>query len=512
MRSSLVVLLVGTILLGIVSLLGVGQQSTILRIAHASDIVSVDPAQLALSTDRVICENIYQGLIELDQASGIVPLPYKNVLATSYEVSGDAKQITFHLRQGVLFHHGYGEMTSEDVQFSMMRQLDPAVASTVKSQYAVIDRVETPDRYTVVVYLKTAVASSFLGTLAWEHGTILSKKAVQELGDKIRTYPVGTDVYEFVEWKAREEIVLRRFADYWGEKAAIDELHFKIIPDSANWFLALEAGEIDVAPLESIGAYQLAEAIPGVKIQKAVAATEVYVLFFNFNKPIFQDKRIRRAFAYAINVPELAQNLGPQFFAFPCPYNSAVFSGTDAFWTYPYDPAYAKTLLADAGYPNGLDITIIYYVGKFMEPFALELQNYLKQIGVNVKLTTVEKAVFSKSVATMLDGNADAAVWSIGRPTTSLMGERYLTGNSANYNRYSNPEYDHAVQQAVASSAESDQEAWWKRAQMILNEDVVGLWPVEVFPAAAVRNSVEGLVMTVSSSSIIDYAGAHFVR
>jgi len=497
-------LVLAILALAAVSIQGLAADKVIINIAHQADIMNVDPAGLNMTPDRILCQNIYQGLIELDYQSQIVPFAYRNVLAESFEVSEDARVITFHLRKGIQFHHDYGEMTSADVAFSIMRHLDPKVASKVKAQYTVVDKVETPDAYTAIVYLKEPRAAVFLGTLAWQHGSIVSKKAAEELGDKLTTTPVaGTDAWEFVEWKAREEIVLRRFEKYWQEGPGVDELHFKIIPDTATAYLALEAGDVDIAPVEGIGDFERASAIPGVTVLQATATVEVYTLFLNLDKPVWKDVKVRHALAHAINITELASNLGQQFLAYPSPFNASVLGGTDEFWTYEYDPAKAKQLLAEAGYPNGFEITVIYYVGKYMEPFALEMQNYLGEIGIKVNLVTVERAVFSAAMVSMLDGKADAGVWSIGRPTTYLVAERFMTKNSANYYRYSNPEYDFAVNMAATSPTQTEETRWWRQAQLILSEDLPGLFPVEVRSAQAIRNNIKGVIPT--GSSYFDY-------
>jgi ABC-type transport system substrate-binding protein len=106
-------------------------------------------------------------------------------------------------------------------------------------------------------------------------------------------------------------------------------------------------------------------------------------------------------------------------------------------------------------------------------------------------------------MVSMLDVKADAGVWSIGRPTTYLVAERFMTKNPANYYRYSNPEYDFAVNMAATSPTTTEEIRWWRQAQLILSEDLPGLFPVEVRSAQAVRNNIKGVIPT--GSSYFDY-------
>ena len=469
------------------------QDKVVLRIGHQEDIVNVDPAHLA-AVDRTFAQNVLQGLIEVDLASAEKPMPIVKVLAEDYKVSPDARKITFYLRKGVQFHHGYGEMTSEDVKFSIMRHLDPAVASSRATQFADIERIEIPDKYTVEIYLKHSSAFTLLGPLAYQQGFMMSKKATEELGDKIQIFPVGTGPWEFVEWKPREEIILRKFADYWGEPPGVDELHFKIIPDEPTRFLALEKGELDITPVIAAGSYELALAIEEIRLIPATMAIEMQWFYINHEKEPMNNVKVRKALAYALNIEEMAQALGPQITACPTPFCPAVVGGTTDFWTYEYDPEYAKQLLAEAGYPDGFKMTMIYKVTKFFEQHAMWLKYYWEKIGIDVELVLIEVGVFGKNVTSMYDGKAHGAVWGMTRFAPLLYADRFLTGSPGNHYSYSNPEVDHAIQKASYALTEETAVKWWRRVQMILCEDVAGIWPIAQQNFVAVREDIRGVV------------------
>ncbi len=202
-----------------------------LRVCLVKDMINMDPAYLHSTQDRLIGQQVYQGLVTFD-VTVEPPFPIIPVLAKSYEVSKDAKTITFKLHTGVQFHHGYGEFTSEAVLFSLQRHLDPKTASRAKAELADVGRIEAVDKYTVRIHLKAPTAFSILGNLAWQNsGFILSKKAAAKLGNKIERMPIGTGPYSFVKSLPGEKVILKKFEKYWRTPAKIDEIEFWIITE-----------------------------------------------------------------------------------------------------------------------------------------------------------------------------------------------------------------------------------------------------------------------------------------
>jgi peptide/nickel transport system substrate-binding protein len=197
-----------------------------LRSTIVADPINLDPALLYETQDRIVVQQIYQGLVTFD-CTVEPPYPVVPVLAKSYEVSEDGKMITLKLRKGVQFHHGYGELTSEDVVFSLKRHQDPKIASRAKAQFRDVERIEAPDKYSVRIHLKDSSAFSLIRNLAWQTGGfILSKKAALKLGDKVARKPIGTGPYYFDRWEPGEKVVLKKFDKYWRTPARIDEIEF----------------------------------------------------------------------------------------------------------------------------------------------------------------------------------------------------------------------------------------------------------------------------------------------
>lgn len=478
----------------------------ILRGVLPNDPTNLDAAHLFYTQDQDIAENTYQGIVEFDLAQK-PPFPIVPMLAEKYEVSDDAKTITFHLRKNVQFHRGYGEMTSEDVVFTLKRHMDPKTASRVRSQLEDIERIEAPDKYTVVIYLKSSSAFTLLQNLAYHAGYVMSKKAVEKLGDEIEMTPIGTGPYYFEEWNPGEKVVFKKFDKYWGTPGKLDGIEFWIIPDETVALGALEKGELDIVDISQLGSPERAKTIKGIKILQGYGSNTNFIEYINHKQKPMDDIRVRRALAYALDIKGISERLSPLVRPFPSPFAPAVFSATDEFWNYEFDLEKAKKLLTEAGYPNGFELRIIYNKRGLYEPMVLELKRCWDKI-VDVKLQLIERAVFVK---TLKEYNQHIAAWVKGRPAPYLFAQCYETGSPANYSQYSNPEVDALIQKAISSTTKEDALKYWREFQKKVTEDVVNIWPATVVPLLAVRDGVKGVVPK-DSSGMPELKNAYFEK
>src|SRR5690606_3921186 len=163
-----------------------------------------------------------------------------------WQGSEEGRTWTFHLRQGVQFHGGFGELTADDVVFSLTRSADPERSSHA-AQMAALESVTAIDPYTVEVQLKTPVPL-FLGLVAnARQGLIISKKAAEELGDgNYEQRPIGTGPFEFVEYLPQQYVTLRAFEDHFRGAPEIDEITYRYISSDNTRELAFRNGEIDL--------------------------------------------------------------------------------------------------------------------------------------------------------------------------------------------------------------------------------------------------------------------------
>ena len=222
--------------------------------AQNADVISIgiaakgpqwsDPNYTTQGSDNWATEQMYEQLVRPEDGQfAVTPDQYQPTLATSWTSTPDAKTWTFQLRQGVQFHKGYGEMTSEDVVYSFKRAIKDGTNRTILSN---ITGVEATGPYEVKITLKNPDAL-FLGTSAFNNNTsIVSKKAAEEMGEAFKTDAVGTGPYELTRFDPQVGTYLVRHEGYWGDKAKIANVECRYIADTTARTLALLSGDVDM--------------------------------------------------------------------------------------------------------------------------------------------------------------------------------------------------------------------------------------------------------------------------
>jgi len=207
------------------------------------DAGQLDPHVSTKTQDKLLFAMIFNGLVRFKPGT-MDPAQIEPDLAKSWESSPDGLVWTFHLRQGVQCHGDYGELTAEDVAFSLNRAGDPSV-SAVSSDYESFKSVEAVDTYTVRITLKNPVPS-LLGLVANYHGgNVVCKAAVEKLGnDGFKLHPVGTGPFAFVEYKANQYVRLSANEDYFRGQPKLDELLYRYVPSDSSRELAVIGGQV----------------------------------------------------------------------------------------------------------------------------------------------------------------------------------------------------------------------------------------------------------------------------
>ena len=312
-------------------------------------------AHTAGATQR-IAGKITEGLVTYDFDGKPVP-----VLATSWEISPDALRYTFQLRHGVKWHDGQ-DFTSADVAFSIL--LLKTVHPRGRGTFANVSGVETPDPYTATIVLSKP-APYLLSALDASESPIVPKhiyEGTDPLTNKNGSAPIGTGPFLFKRWDRGSDVVLERNPNYWDAgKPYLDRVIVRFIPDLAARSAAFETGELDLGagPPVALSDVQRIEALPNIGHE-----TRGYEyngsdqqLFFNYDNPIFADKRVREAVAHAIDVQKLIDVV---FYGLaviapsPLSYNLAAFYDP-SIKPYAYDPRLAEKLLDEAGFPRQAD-------------------------------------------------------------------------------------------------------------------------------------------------------------
>jgi peptide/nickel transport system substrate-binding protein len=355
---------------------------------------ALDPFHQGADARLRISVLMYEGLMYTNEKSELFPL-----LAKSYEISDDGKTYTFVLRQGVKFHTG-AEMTAEDVKYSYDYLRDPDNGSPGAGDYSTIESIDVVDRYTVRFHLSQANAAMLM-TVTNKYGGIVPKGYfdAEDASAKMNEVSVGTGPFILDEFKPNSYLRLKRNPDYWQKGLPyLDGINFLFVPSSASLMVALRSDRVDLAVLERPqDAEQLADA-KNLTVERWPSLNHKS-LDLAINYPPLDDRRVRRAIALAVNKQEIMQaaigGYGQVI--------GTIVSGMQERWGLPLDEVLsnkvdidqAKALLADAGYPNGLDLDLITIVGyDWMDPAAVTLQQQLAKIGIRLNIKRVDLGVW----------------------------------------------------------------------------------------------------------------------
>jgi len=443
---------------------------------------------------------IYNGLVRYDK-----DLRLEGELAESWEVSADNLVITFHLRPGVKWHDG-APFSAEDVLFTYQTYIDPAVPTAYAENYKQVDKVEVLDPLTLRVSYKKPLAKALV---SWAVGImprhLLAGQDVTK--SPLSRAPVGTGPYRFVEWLPGEKIVLAANPDYFEGRPRLNRVVYRIIPDESTMFLELKAGGLDMmglTPLQYARQTDSAEFNRNFNKYRYLSFAYTY-LGYNLKRPMFQDRRVRQALALAINKQEIIDGvllgLGQEATG---PYKPGTWPYNGAVKRYPYDPARAKALLAEAGWRDSDGDGIL---DKDGQPFAFTIvtnqgndqrtksgeiiQRRFREVGVDVKLRVIEWASFLKEFIN--PGNFDATIlgWTIPiDPDGYNVWHSSKTGpGELNFVGFKNAEVDELLEKGRRTLDQAQRKVYYDRFQEILAEEqpYTFLYVPDALPVVAAR-------------------------
>jgi peptide/nickel transport system substrate-binding protein len=448
-----------------------------------------DPALFMSVSDANLSANIYENLVELQTDGSVLPQ-----LAESWDISDDGLTCTFYLRQGVQWHKGYGEFTSADVKFTLERQSDPAVASVNAANLHVdnIDSIDCPDDYTVVLNLKQPDVD-LLTRLSLYYGIIVCKAHSDKDGvASINTDPIGTGPFVFDGGTLGIRTEAVRNTEWWGDFTGnVDRIVSTYIGDTNTTYTAFDTGE-----LSSIGLFDKDKineyAEKGYNVE-TVPLLQLLYIGVNMQLEPFNDPLVREAFFNAIDVDYYLQNLyyGDETAVGSYLPPMSKYALQDYFKGN-YDPEKSKALLAEAGYPDGVEITMWGASDSLGQPPAIIAQDMLSKAGFKVDLQCVDFGVWIGQV------RAGTAQMLVGYNTTGVIGDdtiiRYTTeyypGN--NWCGVCDAEYDAFVAAGVAATtAEEKFDNFYAAQQRLMDLQVI--YPVSTFSIGQVmQNNVTG--------------------
>lgn len=441
-----------------------------------SEIKFLDPHYSAQVPDLACVSFMFNALVRM-KPGDCDPGKIEPDLAERWEHSKDGLVWTFYLRKGVKFHKGYGELTAEDVKFSLEKSANK-VTSGFANDFNALDKVEVIDRYTVRVTFKDNIPS-VLGLLTDYHaGYIVSKKAVQEKGDKFQSDPIGTGPFMFKEYFTNQKVVFVRHPEFFRGRPKLDQFEFWFMPDSSSREMAFRSGEIDLVEGEQEQVWiDKMRKIPGT-IAEAFGPGQSDLLLFNPTVKPMDDIRVRRAICHAINRDELRAFMGRDVTDNLVSVVAKVYLGaTDKVPIYEYNPAKAKKLLAEAGYPKGLELSgLISEAGDYRRAME-QVQGQLSRVGINYKIDVVTHATYHaqirKDVVPIVMYNptrfpiADVVLTQFFH-SKSIVGTPTAITNFSHYDKI-----DDLIDNARKELDPKKQKELWAKAQWKINEDAV---------------------------------------
>lgn len=459
--------------------------------------VSADPPYFAPDAAgnqvaQVIYTNIYNRLVELTDDG-----EYVNQLAESYEVSEDGLDYTFHLRQGVTFHNGQ-PFTAEDVQYTLDRY---AQTSTIGVYFTNYESTEIVDEYTCIVHY-SAPYSGVDGCLFSIRGSnILDKTTCEELGVDMNTEPIGTGPFKYVDRVSGDKITLERYEEYWGEKPQYKNLIFKVVTDTNSAAIALESGEIDCMYQITITEKENIQSNPELAWYDVLSSAVLFCRISMVDE-ITSDVRVRQAIQCAVDkqglIDIVAEGEGIPATVLFSPAGSGY---PEDFPDVERDVEKAKALLAEAGYPDGLTLSVIcsqerpvYYA------VAQALQGQLAEAGIDLKLDVMDAATMFDR-AGMHDYQLYVSQEALTAKDNNTLVYRnyhsdYIANNGPNQVEWNNPEADALLDAMVSELDVAKRTEICRQFSELVQQDVPAVPLYYYYYFFAANSKLQGIELT----------------
>ncbi|KHS67219.1 glutathione ABC transporter substrate-binding protein [Pectobacterium brasiliense] len=437
-------------------------------IAVGSTFTSLDPYDANDSLSQTVAKSFYQGLFGFDKDMKLV-----NVLADSYDVSPDGLTYTVKLHPGVKFHDG-SAFNAAAVKVNLDRASNPDNRLKRYNLFKMIDKTETVDDLTVKITLKTPF-SAFVNNLAHPAAVMISPAALKQYGKEIGFHPVGTGPYRFVAWNQTDFVKVEKFNGYWkAGLPKLDSITWRPVVDNNTRAALLQTGEAQFAyPIP----FEQAKVLEKNDKLALVASPSILHRYISMNvtqKP-FDNPKVREALNYAINKEALIK---VAFSGYATPAEGPLPSSIDysvKYHPWPYDPAKARELLKEAGYPDGFTTTLWSSHNHSTAQKVLQFtQQQLAQVGVKVQVTAMDagqraaevegKGVKETGVRLFYTGwsaSTGEADWAL----SPLFATASWPPAQFNTAFYSNPQVDADLANALKTTDRTEKQKLYKDAQ-----------------------------------------------
>jgi ABC-type dipeptide transport system, periplasmic component len=458
-------------------------ESKTLVIALKSGPTNLDSRVGADNASSRMFDLVYSGLIKVTPNFDYAP-----DLATKWETPDD-KTIVFHLNPNAKFHNGQ-PVKASDVKWTYESLMNPTFVTSKRSGYSTVDHIETPDQQTVIFKLKEPNAGIFdnltVGILPIGADTNVYK-----------TRPIGCGPYKLVEHRPDDRLEFEAFEQWHGGAPKIKHITVRIIPDATTCILEMRRGtvnfEVNIIPFENVAEF---EKDPAFTVVKSTGSVYQY-LAFNMKDPALAKPLVRQAIAHAIDRERIIRDIQR---GFAQPTESMLAEGHWARATnlpsYDYDPAKAKQLLAQAGYPNGLSLVFKTSTDAEANSRAQVMQDMMKKAGFNVSIQSNEMSTFFADI-----GKGNFQMYSLSRNGISdpdffyvIFYSQNTPPNGQNRGYYSNARLDQLLTEGHATFDRAKRKPIYEEAQKIVATDLPYLSLYMQSNVAIMRKNISGYV------------------
>ena len=447
-----------------------------ITVAVASTFTTTDPYDANDTLSQAVAKSFYQGLYGFDKDMKMVP-----VLAESHTASKDGLVYTVKLKTGIKFHDGT-PFNAEAVKVTFDRATNPDNKLKRYNLYKNIVKTEAVDASTVRFTLKEPF-SPFINTLAHPSGVIISPAALAQYGSKgIAQHPVGTGPFKFVEWKATDYLKVEKFDGYWKKGyPKVDSITWRPVVDNNTRAAVMQTNEAHFAFPVPPEAVETLTKKPSLEVTASPSIIQRYLSMNTQQKP-FDNVKVREAINYAINKDALIK---VAFSGYAIPAEGALPQGVEyaaKLGPWPYNPAKARELLKEAGYPNGFETTLwSAYNHTTAQKVIQFVQQQLGQVGIKLQVQALEAGQRVERVESAQDpATAPVRMYYVGWSSSTgeadwalrpLLASESFPPKLFNTAYYKNAVVDNAIAKSLVTTDKAEKAKLYTEAQKEIWKD-----------------------------------------
>lgn len=448
-----------------------------------------------------ILYNVYEGLVKITPAGKV-----EEAGASRYSVSEDGLTYSFTLREDLLFHTG-DPVTAEDVVYSFETCRKETTNPDLKAALSLVESVETDGKDGIVVTLKEPSADFM------DYVSLVYIVPQDYTGQS--TSPVGTGPFQFESRTRGESMILTRFADYWGEKAFLDQVTFRVFSGSSDLNSAVNMGLVDMVPHWTGGPMEPSDEEDAEEqefITLESTRREVQVLCLNHESELFEDEGVRQAIRRAVDMDAILETLTDGHGE---PLTTAIYPALTAYYDGSIEDGYgfsvneAKSLLAEAGQGRGFSMNIAVPAGRDdLMKVGQKLADQLSKLRISARVQSVSWETWLEESGKTGEFDAYLTSYSVPVPSAAALLNPWRSDSKENLIGFADDEFDDLLDEANACTDSGEQKKLYQQAAALLPEKAAAVFLQDPVDYLLIRTDLEGYVFY--PVSVMDLSGVHF--